>query len=267
MMKNLTMRIGILFGLLVLMVIFAACQDSKGNAGTDTEQSGQATNKTSNTAHAATGEGSAAIETMPTTAETTVADAAAAETMPVIPGETGTALDSESYAALCALFADDWGWPSRALIGAYDTPEEVDLYAVFREGFIEDDHRLTDAEYAYLSGVWDEFRMNMKPCRLPVSEMNAILQKYLGLTLEQTNGNGLEYLTFFEDTNCYYHSHGDCNLITVKPKGAFLQDDGTVKLYYAQTGTGMDEGLTDWVATLCPVNGEYRFISNHPQNS
>ena len=45
--------------------------------------------------------------------------------------------------------------------------------------------------------------------------MDAVLRQYLGVSLKDTKQTGLDAFTYWEETDCYYRSHGDTNAIQV----------------------------------------------------
>lgn len=244
-----------------LALLFAACEAGNPSAS-DASQTGQPAQMTTEIVSSATAAPTTTEAVITTEAAEATSDAV--ETAAETEASEGTPMDADAYAALCAMLEDDSGWPCRALIAEYATPEEIDLYELFYDGLPNENNVLTEAEQTFLNEHWSELDLDLRPYRFPTQEINTVLQEYFGLTLDQTNEKGLELLTYNEDTDCYYQSHGDCHYITVKPTGAYVQKDGSVKLYYQQTGTGMDTDFTKWVATLQPVEDGYRFVSNVP---
>lgn len=207
-------------------------------------------------------------------AEDAIQDSAAQETVPeagsseAAPAEgfqpSGSPVTEETWAQLQALFADGEYWYAQVLTSEFQTPEEINLRELFYCGFPNMDNTLEAAEQAYLEDVWSyEWRLDID--RLPASQMDEVLQTYLGLSLEDTQGIGLEDLTYWADTDCYYHAHGDSNVIQVLPHSAYVQADGTICLYYSNGDFDSDAvAAPEWAATLRPTDGGYWIVSNQP---
>lgn len=143
-----------------------------------------------------------------------------------------------------------------ALGQTYTDPREIDL-GLFFTGGDRTDWSASDEELEFIrnniqnSEYLDTFRS--KP-----ENMDAILQMCFGLSLCDMKGNGLDYLTYFDETGCYYNNTGS------RPRSAeFLEitgglhlDDGNLKVYYtANNGS-------KYVTILKPVEGGYHILSN-----
>ncbi|MBR5702574.1 MAG: hypothetical protein IKX47_08900, partial [Oscillospiraceae bacterium] len=117
-------------------------------------------------------------------------------------------------------FAGDW-MRGQFLTSLYEKPEDVDLHELFYIGV--DTEGRTTAEYfenypnlitpedkrAYLLHLGD-WVTECPTDKLPREQMDAVLRKYLGLGLEETNRVRLSY-PYIPETDCYYHAHGDTN--------------------------------------------------------
>lgn len=88
---------------------------------------------------------------------------------------------------------------NRILWADFETPEDVELWSLFFDQDVDENQDLTKAERAFLEGREKEYVV-----RISSQKMDAVLQQCVGLTLEQTNKNGLEQLRYFEETDCYY---------------------------------------------------------------
>ena len=126
-------------------------------------------------------------------------------TAPTVPENTeGPPLAPISPALADHLFRDPTGWYAMALTSTYATPEQVDIAAFFADGFpYESDVPPTDLEWELLKNI-EGFQRNEYFRRMKKSAMDEVLITVFGLTLEQTDGVGLEKLTYLEETDCYY---------------------------------------------------------------
>ncbi len=204
------------------------------------------------------------------TSESVTEPATSEEPTQTVPPQTeplaeGMPLTAEELAALQDLFTDYRGWYSRFLISHYAEPKEIDLYMLFYKGIPGVDNTLSETERAYLETVWTEHQLMLDYYRLPAAQMNETLQKYLGLSMEDTLGVGLENLTYWTEADCYYVSHGDTNAIQVLVHSAYRQDDGTIIMFYSNGNFDKEaEAAPEHMAVLLPCDDGYQFISNQP---
>ncbi len=122
-------------------------------------------------------------------------------------------------------------WYPRALTSFYETPAQIDLFQLFYAGIPGDDNSITAAEQAFLEtcpGYEPEFDL----VRISATEMDQVLQQYFGISLEQTEGIGLEHFMYWEDGDCYYHSHTDTNLGHVELNKVEMFENGKVLITY-----------------------------------
>ena len=108
--------------------------------------------------------------------------------------------------------------------------------------------------------------------KCPASEMDAVLRKYLGLTLDETDQWGLDRFTYLEEYDAYYAFHGDTNYPGEVTFISGKWKDGKVLLYYEGSGfPGLSSGNGEMnmvssgpaCVTLEPQrDGGYRFLSN-----
>lgn len=102
------------------------------------------------------------------------------------------------------LFQNPSGWYTKALTSIYSAPEQVDIAAFFADGFpYESDVPPTDQEWELLKDV-EGFRRDENFRRMKKSAMDEVLMTVFGITLDQTQGVGLDRLTYLEETDCYY---------------------------------------------------------------
>lgn len=154
--------------------------------------------------------------------------------------------------------SENW-WYNMALTSQYASPEELDLYTYFYNGFMDETVSQAERDRLEELGMWMELDIQKNP----VPKMNEILLQYFGLTLEEASGVGLDGMIYLEETDSYYKCSGD---VSVAEWAAFHRgyrmEDGRICLYYMNF---LDE---EWVVTLqaAPENAgvEYHVISNMP---
>lgn len=123
-------------------------------------------------------------------------------------------------------------WYNEVLHCLFDAPESVDWSEFFYDGFASGwlDPPLSEDEKAFCeqNGV----PLELSVFRLPVQDMNAIAQQYFGITLEESNGIGLDK-PYYEETDSYYIAHGDTHVTgSFELHMGVEQEDGTIYLYY-----------------------------------
>lgn len=154
-------------------------------------------------------------------------------------------------------------WPSDnkfynyALTSEYTTPADVNLFNLFQNGFPDESDDPTEEEIVLLDGKLGTYWQEYDLARLPVEKMDAVLTELFGITLEQTNGVGLEYLTYLEETNCYYTANTGVYYAEIVVSYVETLDDGSLMVQYATPYNG------DFMVKLMPSDdGDYRFLSN-----
>lgn len=175
--------------------------------------------------------------------------------------------------ALVARFQDllsfnyDSNWYNQAMTHVFNSPEELWLSEFFYNGFPEESNEPTPEENAFLHNCWSasnwlevEGNLELDLVRLPADRMDQILRQYFGIGLADTRGYGLEQLTYWDDTDCYYSAHGDNNAVfdfTVDL--VTLSSDGNYQVRYS-----VDGGAESYVITLKPNGDGYLIVSNLP---
>ncbi len=137
----------------------------------------------------------------------------------------------------------------------YDRAEDIDLYQLF---YLESAD-ITDYELKTVFGYdsWDDL-----PCpayKLTADWMDERLQEYTGLTLDETNKEGLEQFTYSPEFDAYYWMHGDTNYCGPLSFTCGTREGNTYKLYH--------HGYFDGDRWCCVTlerqdSGDYHFRSN-----
>jgi hypothetical protein len=104
------------------------------------------------------------------------------------------------------------------------------------------------------------------PCeKISSGNMNAVLMRYAGLTVAETEKVGLNNFTYLEEYDAYYYYHGDTNYrAAITFSGGERQGD-LIRLYYEDTF--MADG--EKILTLRETEDGYLFVSNlkKPENT
>ena len=180
---------------------------------------------------------------------------------------SGTPVDAATLASLQELFGDYMRWYSQALTSEYSRPEEVDLGMLFYRGVpLRSEVEPTADEVnklAKLSVMWSsENTCELPTQRISTAQMNEILEQYFGISLDETTGNGIDWLTYLEDTDCYYTMHSSTNAISPEITAAYLLEDGTIAMYYTESRI-----IGNSLAILKPVGDGYQILSNKTINA
>lgn len=146
----------------------------------------------------------------------------------------------------------------------YSDPRDISLSYFFREGDQEEfeDSRMTNEEWEFIQSVdsnADVFDWN----RISSGDMNRILQMCFGLSLSDMHAVDLEFLHYWEETDCYY-----CGTTSPAPMSEDLRiiggkhlDDGTLEVHYTAT-LGYGGFNVEYVMILKPVEDGYHILSN-----
>lgn len=146
------------------------------------------------------------------------------------------------------------------LTSSYEFPVEIDLYELFYNGaggniiggsdIPSEDEKNLILDYFRDAPFTDLIRITRE-------DMDDVLQKYMAITLDETNKVGLDKMYYLEKYDVYYMMHGDTNYARYVFEKGSVNEDGTITLQYHD----MDNG--DWyLLTLTEENGEYHFVSN-----
>ncbi|WP_300861701.1 M56 family metallopeptidase [uncultured Oscillibacter sp.] len=174
---------------------------------------------------------------------------------------------------------DGFNMMNQFLFLAVEAPkdyQQIDLFQLFYNGTgepmeVTEEERQAVAEADY--GGEDPM-VDLVKC--PASEMDAVLRKYLGLTLDETDRWCLDRFTYLEEYDAYYDFHGDTNYPGEVTFISGKWKDGKVLLYYEGSGfPGLSSGNGEMnmvssgpaCVTLEPQrDGGYRFLSNWVRN-
>lgn len=116
----------------------------------------------------------------------------------------------------------------------YDTAADIDLYELFYNGPTGIQEEVTEAEQTAIGPVAFEHY----PIKAQRTEMDAFLQEYLGVALDETNKKNLDQFIYLEEYDAYYLLHGDTNFQRCTVTSLEQNEDGTIALTYEQESGG-----------------------------
>ena len=136
----------------------------------------------------------------------------------------------------------------------YDTAADIDLYELFYNGTGER-NEVTDEEIAALVEICP-WAAEVDVIKDSTVWMDAFLQEYAGVTLDETNKKNLDQFIYLEEYDAYYLLHGDTNFQRCTVLSLEKNEDGTIVLTYEQ------ESGEKGIVTLMGSKGSYQFVSN-----
>ena len=170
---------------------------------------------------------------------------------------------------------DGFNMMNQFLFQAVEAPKDykqIDLFELFYNGTGEPMEVTEEERRAVAEAAWGGEDPMVDLVKCPASEMDAVLQKYLGLTLDETDRWCLDQFTYLEEYDAYYDFHGDTDYPGEVTFTSGEWKDGKVLLYYEDSGfhvLSSGNGETSMVSfgpacvTLEPQkDGGYRFLSN-----
>ncbi len=135
----------------------------------------------------------------------------------------------------------------------YDRPEEIDLFQLLYCEPGEGD--VTPQEEALLGWSGEDCPIY----KLTADDLNSLLARDLGLTLEETERVGLDRFAYLEEYDAYYWQHGDTNYCGALTFLSGTRSRDTVTLYQ---NSGF---LPGWYRVTLEETGDgWRFLSNQP---
>lgn len=206
------------------------------------------------------------VTTRPATEPSTEPSTAPTEAAPntALPAPQDTPLSQEQLKNYEEILSDNNFW-NLATTTVFSHPKEINLRQLFYNGIARELDILTDEEYAYFSSKtqyldYIDFHV------LSPDNMNRILMKVFGISLEETDKRGLDEFQYWEETDCYYWFGTDANgNWDIQVQGGSVLADGTIQILYSSVGAYQDAGLSYterlWVMTLSP---QRTILSNLP---
>lgn len=152
--------------------------------------------------------------------------------------------------------------PNQFLTSLYDSPQEIDLYELFYNGTGEPESIDQAERQAAAEAIGGEDSTDL--VKFSAANADRVLETYTGLTLDQTEQIGLDRFTYLEETDAYYHFHGDTNAVAAVFTAGTRQGD-TVRLYYDAYGSFLGGELAEsWACLTLKDRGDgtYWFVSH-----
>ena len=148
------------------------------------------------------------------------------------------------------------------LTDVYTTPEDINLYELFNSGsyIIGTNSMASEEEKQLLSDRYQD-EITGYVVRVKTWEMDEVLQKYMGISLEETNKYGLDKMYYLEEYDAYYRVDVGSNWSYVNFEAGKINADGTITLQYYKENY-FDGPTSTYRVTLREVDGKYYIISN-----
>ena len=147
------------------------------------------------------------------------------------------------------------------LLDVYTVPEDVNLYELFYNGagvtiLGGADIPSEEEKDMLLEYFMDEIFTDV--IRVTPKDMDIVLQKYMGISVNETKKIGLDKMYYLEEYDAYYMMHGDTNYVQCVFESGKVNPDGSITLQYYR----MDHVDALYWVTLEEEDGEYHIISN-----
>lgn len=147
----------------------------------------------------------------------------------------------------------------------YEQPEDIDLFELFYCGIPDSEtyNGITTSSDEELRLVYGDTLPDCARYKATTADMDGILEEYMGLTVAETSGVGLENFTYLPDYDAYYWAHGDTNYFHSVQVTAGERVGNTIRLYYPDTSARYDSA---WLCVTLEAqdDGSYWFVSNQP---
>lgn len=143
----------------------------------------------------------------------------------------------------------------------FSQPEGVDLYKQFYNGFLDWGHYgapLTEEEKAFLAARgWGEDKPMINADRFPVSAMDEQLQRFFGITFDQSWKVGLHRFDHYREENqCYYNWRSDVRGYSITIL-SIEHDPGSNRYHITYECQGLKNRMT-----LIRTDGIFQIYSN-----
>lgn len=136
----------------------------------------------------------------------------------------------------------------------YDSPENIDLEELFYNGFHLE---ITDADRIFLTQKNAETDYDI--VKLPKSKMDEVMLRYFGISLSESNLNGIEKFYYNEENDCYYLVHTDFHDWKITIADQFIDEMGNINVIYSRNE---DFAEKQCIAVLKKEENHYLFLSN-----
>lgn len=148
------------------------------------------------------------------------------------------------------------------LSSLYENPKDIDLFQLFYNGDGSDCTQPPEGINSQeLSAALGLDSADCPTFMLTTAQMDEVLSRYTGLTLEETEQVNLSHFQYDQTYDLYYHTHGDTNYRSWVNLSAGTREGDQISLYYQDDFNG-----DGWKClTLQDMgDGSYQFRSNVP---
>lgn len=111
----------------------------------------------------------------------------------------------------------------------YNSPKDVDLEELFYNGF---GLEINDSDRKFLEKQNAELDYDV--IKLPKSEMDKIMLKYFGISLSESNWNGIEKFYYNQETDTYYLIHNDFHQWQIEIWDQCIDEMGNINVVYSK---------------------------------
>lgn len=190
-------------------------------------------------------------------------------------------LTAEELAQFQNMFGDPQGgykpFLTMFLSSQYQRPEDIHLGWLFREGVPNQEPGSTSWGYSISPEEWDALAAVMDPesfewlqdadaYKTPRPVIEDILNRYLGLSLEDSGLVGLDSLLYLPEYDAYYSGARDTAMVWPHfTAGTWLENGGVELVYHnkLQCENHCDNPDATYLLTLTPWEEGWRFVSNY----
>lgn len=160
--------------------------------------------------------------------------------------------------------------PVQLLTSVYDQPRSIDMYQLFYNG-VSPEQAVSDAERQEVTDIYyNGSDPEVDLIRITAEQADAVLTRWTGLTLAETDALNMGSFSYLSDYDAYYHFHGDTNAPGSVCFYAGECSGDTVTLYYQPEQCGVylvdtaGSGEEVWAkVTVEPQSGgNLRILSN-----
>lgn len=188
---------------------------------------------------------------------------------PEITPTTGPLTEEEIKFFNEKFFNEEAEYPGRwvrnnILYTEFANPAQVDIEAMFYDEYSTEE--ISKEERAYLREQLDE---PLETSKFTAAYVNEMMQTYLGISLEESEKNGLDRFFYNAEYDAYYLMHSDAMCVCVQVESGERKENGTITLVYRkayQLFTHMTEqeinALPQYQVVLKETEKGYQFLSN-----
>ena len=129
--------------------------------------------------------------------------------------------------------------PVQLLTSVYDQPRSIDMYQLFYNG-VSPEQAVSDAERQEVTDIYyNGSDPEVDLIRITAEQADAVLTRWTGLTLAETDALNMGSFSYLSDYDAYYHFHGDTNAPGSVCFYAGECSGDTVTLYYQPEQCGV----------------------------